>query len=164
MQCCTIQISTRNLKYIPTAAIAKWGRSSVKGKDQSHIGPRNYPKLSKNILPLTKSYSPSSNVLNNSRKFEIHTDSSNYQIGAIISQGGRLVVYLSKKIFEAQQKYPTTDQELLAIVECLKQYKTMLLGQNIVVGTDDRRASDRVLRQRLLLEEYAVKLKFIQEI
>ena len=68
------------------------------------------------------------------KEFEIHTDSSNYQMGAVISQGGRPVAYWSKKLTETQQKYPTTDQELLAIVECLKQYKTMLLGQTIFVS------------------------------
>ena len=98
------------------------------------------------------------------KEFEIHTDSSNYQMGAVISQNGRPVAYWSQKLTETQQKYPTTDQELLAIVECLKQYKTMLLGQTITVWTDHRNltykniehASDRVLRQRLLLEEYTV--------
>ena len=55
------------------------------------------------------------------KEFEIHTDSSNYQMGAVISQGGRPVAYWSKKLTETQQKYPTPDQELLAIVECLKQ-------------------------------------------
>ena len=48
----------------------------------------------------------------------------------------------------------------------------MLLGQTIIVWTDHRNltytniehASDRVLRQRILLEEYAVKLGFIQGI
>ena len=52
--------------------------------------------------------------------FEIHTDSSNYQMGAVISQGGRPIAYWSNKLTETQQKYPTTDQELLAIVEYLK--------------------------------------------
>ena len=46
--------------------------------------------------------------------FEIHTDSSNYQMGAIISQKGRPIAYWSKKLSETQQNYPTTDQELLA--------------------------------------------------
>ena len=93
-------------------------------------------------------------------------------MGVIISQGGRPAAYWSKKSSEAQQKYPTTDQELLAIIECLKQYTTILVGQNIVVWINHinltyintEHASDRVLRQRLLLEEYAVNLKFIQEI
>ena len=48
----------------------------------------------------------------------------------------------------------------------------MILGQTITVWTDHwnitykntEHASDRVLRQRLLLEEYAVSLKFIQGI
>ena len=31
------------------------------------------------------------------KEFEIHTDSSNYQMGAVISQGGRPVAYWSKK-------------------------------------------------------------------
>ena len=91
-------------------------------------------------------------------------------MGAIISQNGRPVAYWSKKLSSTQKKYPTTDQELLAIVECLKQYKTMLFGQRITVWTDHKNltfkntehASDRVLRQRLLLEEYGVDLKFIQ--
>ena len=54
-------------------------------------------------------------------------------MGVVISQSGRPVAYWSKKLTETQQKYPTTDQELLAIVECLKQYKTMLLGHTITV-------------------------------
>ena len=53
-------------------------------------------------------------------RFEIHTDSSEYQMGAIISQGGIPIAYWSKKLTDTHTKYPTTDQELLAIVECLK--------------------------------------------
>ena len=65
------------------------------------------------------------------KPFDIHTDTSKYQLGAVISQDRRPVAYWSKKLTEAQHKYLTTDQELL--VECLKQYKTMLLGQNNTV-------------------------------
>ena len=36
------------------------------------------------------------------KEFEIHTDSSNYQMGAVISQGGRPVAYWSKKLTETQ--------------------------------------------------------------
>ena len=54
------------------------------------------------------------------KPFDIHTDSSEYQMGAVISQNRRPVAYWSKKLTETQRKYPTTDQELLAIVECIK--------------------------------------------
>ena len=50
------------------------------------------------------------------KEFEIHIDSSNYQMGSVISQGGRPVAYWSKKLTETQQKYQITDHELLAIL------------------------------------------------
>lgn len=59
-------------------------------------------------------------------------------MGAIISQSGRPVMYWSKKLSDTQKKYPMTDQDLLAIVKCLKQYKTMLLGQRITVWMDHK--------------------------
>jgi hypothetical protein len=65
---------------------------------------------------------------------------------------------------------PVTEQELLAITETLKYYKHMLFGHKIVVKTDHKNlthqlsthASDRVLHQRLLLEEYGMDLQYIQ--
>ena len=55
------------------------------------------------------------------KPFDIHTDSSEYQMGAVISQNGRPIAYWLKKLSDTQKNYPTTDQELLAIVECLKK-------------------------------------------
>lgn len=99
---------------------------------------------------------------NCNQPFRIHTDASDYQMGAIISQNGRPVAFWSKKISTFQKKYPMTDQELLAIVECLKQYKVMLFGKRITVWIDHKHltfkntehTSDRVLRQRSPLKEY----------
>ena len=63
----------------------------------------------------------------------MHMDSSEYQMGAVISQNKRPVTYLPKTLTETQRKYSTSDQKLLVILKCLKQYKTMLLEQNISV-------------------------------
>lgn len=60
-------------------------------------------------------------------EFETYIDNNDYQMGAIISQNGRLVANWLKKLTYTQKKYPRTGQESLAIVECLKQYKTILL-------------------------------------
>ena len=43
------------------------------------------------------------------KPFELHTDSSEYQIGTIISLNGRPVAYWSKKLSTTHTKYPTTD-------------------------------------------------------
>ncbi len=63
-----------------------------------------------------------------------------------------------------------TEQELLTIVETLKYFKHMLLGQTIIIKTDHKNlthpnsthTSNQVLCQRLLLEEYGVELEYIK--
>ena len=44
--------------------------------------------------------------------FDIHTDASKYQLGLVISQGGRPVAFYSRKLNPAQQRYTTTEREL----------------------------------------------------
>ena len=68
----------------------------------------------------------------------------------------------------AQTRYTTTEKELLAIVETLKEYQSILLGQSITVFTDHKNLTtknfktDRVMRWRLLLEEYGPELKYLE--
>ena len=68
-------------------------------------------------------------------------------------------------------KYPVGENELLAITEILKYFKTMLKGQKVTVWTDHLNLAhshteftyDRVLHQRLLLEGYVVEINCIKE-
>eukprot|EP00804_Cyclotella_cryptica_P012250 CCRYP_013851-RA/>CCRYP_013851-RA protein AED:0.37 eAED:0.40 QI:0/0/0/1/1/1/2/0/472 len=104
--------------------------------------------------------------------FEIYTDSSKYQLGAVITQNNRSLAFFSRKLSQAQQKYSVTKQELLAIVETLKEFKGMLWGQQITVYTDQKNlmqdalglTSDRVYHWRLLLEEYGPTIVYIKGI
>ena len=52
--------------------------------------------------------------------FEIHTDTSKLQLGAVISQKGKPISFYSRKMNSAQQNYTTIEKELLSIVETLK--------------------------------------------
>ncbi len=100
------------------------------------------------------------------KPFEIYTDASSMQLGAVITQDNRPIAFFSRKLSKTQQKYSVTEIELLAIVETLKEFKGMLWGQNIKAYTDQKNlardalglTSDRVYRWWLLLEEYAPEI------
>jgi hypothetical protein len=102
-----------------------------------------------------------------SKVFEIYTDASSKQLGAVITQDDRPNAFFSLKLSNMQQKYSVADIELLAIVETLKEFKGMLWGQNhIKVFTDQANLTrdapdltlDQVYQWRLLLEEYGPKI------
>jgi transposase InsO family protein len=103
-----------------------------------------------------------------SKEFEIHTDASKLQLGACVSQNGKPVAFYSRKLQPAQTRYTTTERELLSIVETLKEYRNILLGQKIKVHTDHENLtykhfnSDRVMRWRLYIEEYSPDLQYIK--
>jgi hypothetical protein len=73
-----------------------------------------------------------------SKEFEIYTDAASCQMGAVITQQNRPIVFFSKKLFTTQQKYSVTEVELLAIVETLTEFKAMLWGQKINVYNDHK--------------------------
>ena len=64
-------------------------------------------------------------------EFHIHTDASHTQLGAVISQNKKPIAFYSRKLSDAQTRYTTTERELLAIVETLKEFRNILLGQRI---------------------------------
>ena len=63
-----------------------------------------------------------------SKEFKIYTDASSKQLGAVITQGNRPIVFFSRKLTEMQQRYSVTKIELLPIVEKLKEFKGILWG------------------------------------
>ncbi len=68
-----------------------------------------------------------------SKPFEVYTDASTLQLGAVIVQDGQPIAFFSRKLSETQKKYSVTELELLSIVECLKEFKGILWGQKIIV-------------------------------
>eukprot|EP00804_Cyclotella_cryptica_P030329 CCRYP_011854-RA/>CCRYP_011854-RA protein AED:0.30 eAED:0.58 QI:0/-1/0/1/-1/1/1/0/319 len=107
-----------------------------------------------------------------SKGFEIYTDGSKRQLGAVITQNNGPIAFFSRKLSVCQQKYSVTESELLAIVETLKEFNGMLWVQPIVVYTDHKNlmqdalglTCEKVYRWCLLLKECGPEIVYIKGI
>ena len=74
----------------------------------------------------------------------------------------------SRNMNSAQQNHATTEKEILSIVASLKEFRDILLGQQITVYTDHKNLTynffntERVMRWRLLLKEFRPEPKYIK--
>ena len=102
------------------------------------------------------------------KPFKIHTGASHYQLDAVISQGGKPIAFYSCKLNNVQTRYTTTKCKLLSIMETLKEYRNILLGQQIKIYTDHKNLTfknfntERVMHWQLFLEEFEPNLIYIQ--
>ena len=72
--------------------------------------------------------------------YVVSTDASGFAIGAALCQdqgkGLQPIAYLSKKMLDAETRYPVHEQELLAVVCALKEWRHYLHGRPFTVLTD----------------------------
>ena len=104
------------------------------------------------------------------KKFTIHTDASDFQLGAVIMQEDKPLAFYSRKLTSAQRNYTTTEKELLSIVETLKEFRNILLGYEIEIFTDHinltfestESRSQHVQCWRGLIQEFDITLKYVE--
>jgi RNase H-like domain found in reverse transcriptase len=60
------------------------------------------------------------------KPFHIYCDTSDLQLGAVITQEGAPIAFYSRKLNKAQQHYTVGEKEILSIVETLKECRMML--------------------------------------
>nr|CAH7755026.1 unnamed protein product [Callosobruchus chinensis] len=101
------------------------------------------------------------------KPFIVTTDSSNYALGAVLSQGkigaDLPIAYASRTLNDSEINYSTTEKELLAVVWAVKCFRPYIYGRKFTIVTDHKPLqwlfsvkdpSSKLLRWRLKLEEH----------
>jgi len=95
---------------------------------------RAFNELKDNLIAQIELVQPDYN-----KKFTLTTDASDLAIGAVLSQKGKPITFISKTLTKAEQIYATNKKELLAIVWAFKNWRNYLYGvNNIEIYTDHR--------------------------
>jgi hypothetical protein len=71
------------------------------------------------------------------KEFEIHSDASDFAIGGVLGQEGRLVAFESKKLSETERRWPTHEKEMWGVIHCLKTWGHYIGSKDVVVWTDN---------------------------
>ncbi|GIL91531.1 hypothetical protein Vretifemale_19138 [Volvox reticuliferus] len=71
-------------------------------------------------------------------RVEVFTDASLYGSGAVLLQEGRPITFTSKKFTGAETRYTTGEQELLAVLHALKEWRCYLEGRPFTLKTDHK--------------------------
>jgi hypothetical protein len=152
-----------------TALVGEWGQTKItKAKGPKKV-PWHWDEVYQRAFNHIMAAIARDIVLaypDHSEVFEICTDASSKQLGAVITQKSRPIVFFSRKLSAVQRKYSVTEIVLLAISKALKEFKGMLWGQPVKVFTDHKNlmrdalglTSDQVYQWRLLLEEYGPEI------
>ena len=91
-------------------------------------------------------------------KFVVYCDASRQGLGCVLMQAGRVIAYASRQLKEYEQRYPTHDLELAAVVFALKIWRHYLYGEKCEIYTDHKSLKyfftqkDLNMRQRRWLE------------
>jgi hypothetical protein len=57
------------------------------------------------------------------KPFQVYTDASGFQLGAVLQQEGKPLAYYTRKLMDTQRRYTAEERKLLSIVETLKEFK-----------------------------------------
>lgn len=108
-----------------------------------------------------------------SKPFILTCDSSNYAVGAVLSQGtlgkDQPVAFASRTLNKSECNYSTTEKKLLAILYGCKTFRPYLYGHKFQIITDHRPVkwlfnhkdpSSKLQRWRLKLEEYEYEIVY----
>ena len=104
-----------------------------------------------------------------SKDFVVYCDASRRGLGCVLMQGGKVIAYASRQLKEHENRYPTHDLELAAVVHALKIWRHYLIGNKCAIYTDHKSMKyfftqeDLNMRQRRwlqLIKDYDLEIHY----
>ena len=108
----------------------------------NHVEHTGYDEIERNVVHDILLEHPDFN-----KQFDIHMDASNHQLGAVISQDGKPIAFFSCKLTETRMRHTVTEKELISIVENLKEFLMILLGQLLKIYAYHKNITCKTLLQ-----------------
>jgi hypothetical protein len=72
------------------------------------------------------------------KSFSIYCDASGQGLGCVLMQDGHVVAYASRQLRKHEEKYPTHDMELAAVVHALKIWRHYIISERCEVYSDHK--------------------------
>jgi hypothetical protein len=72
------------------------------------------------------------------KPFSIYCDASGQGLGCVLMQDGHVVAYASRQLRKPEEKYPTHDLELAAMVHALKIWRHYIISKRCEVYLDHK--------------------------
>lgn len=104
------------------------------------------------------------------KEFELTTDASNFALGAVLSQNGKPITFLSRTLNKAEENYAANEKEMLAIIWALTSLRNFLYGsrkvkiftdhQPLTYALSNKNNNSKMKRWKAILEEYNYELKY----
>lgn len=158
-------------KFIPHASEITHNLRSLTVKDALW----HWDKVQQNEFDLIKKIitnAPVLKVFDKNQKLVIQCDSSQYGIGACISQNGQPIAFASRSLTKCEIAYSQIEKEMLAIVFAAEKFHYFIYGRHCAVQSDHKpleniflqdmsKVTTRLQRMRLRLMKYELEVKYL---
>jgi transposase InsO family protein len=157
-------------RFVPNLAVMALPLSELIKKDVPfHWGPSQQKAFE--FLKQALTTAPVLAIFDPDKPISVHTDASDFAVGAVLMQEGRPIAFESRKLSPAERNYAVHEKEALAIVFALVKWRVYLHGTSTAFTIftdheslkhldDQRHLSRRQARWMTTLAEYKYVIQY----